>query len=423
MNAPPVIEVSKPLPFTREQIEQIKRIYPTPFYIYDEKGIRENARRLNTAFSWNTGFKEFFAVKALPNPYILRVLHEEHCAADCSSLAEIELSNHIGMSGDEMMFTSNNTLAKDYARAKQLNAIINLDDITHLEYLEKHVGLPNLISFRYNPGPLREGNAIIGKPEEAKFGFTRNQIFEGYRQALKKGVKRFGLHTMVASNELNPQFFVETAEMLFSLAIDLHRELGVKMEFVNLGGGMGIPYRPGQVALDIEHVSDGIKKLYDKWIKPSALDPLSIYLENGRIMTGPYGFLVTEVVHKKSTYKEYVGVDACMANLMRPGMYNAYHHMSILGKEDVANDGKFDVVGSLCENNDKFAIDRSLPAAEVGDILVIHDAGAHGHSMGFQYNGKLRSAELLLREDGSVKLIRRAETLDDYFATLDVKIV
>jgi diaminopimelate decarboxylase len=423
LNAPPVVEVSKTLPFTREQIEQIKRTYPTPFYLYDEKGIRENARRLNAAFSWNPGFKEFFAVKALPNPHILQVLHEEHCGGDCSSLAELELSNRIGMSGDEMMFTSNNTLAKDYARAKQLNAIINLDDITHLEYLEKHVGLPKLISFRYNPGPLREGNAIIGKPEEAKFGFTREQLFEGYRQAVKKGVHRFGLHTMVASNELNPQFFIETAEMLFSLAIDLHREVGVKMEFVNLGGGMGIPYRPGQVALDIEYISEGIKNLYDKMIVPSGLNPLAIFLENGRIMTGPYGYLVTEVVHKKSTYKEYVGVDACMANLMRPGMYNAYHHMSILGKEDAANDGKFDVVGSLCENNDKFAIDRSLPAAEVGDILVIHDAGAHGHSMGFQYNGKLRSAELLLRDDGSVKLIRRAETLDDYFATLDMKIV
>ncbi len=423
MNAPSVIEVSKPLPFTRELIEQIKETYPTPFYLYDEKGIRENARRLNAAFAWNRGFKEFFAVKALPNPHILKILHEEGCGADCSSLAELEISNHIGMRGEEMMFTSNNTLAKDYARAKQLNAVMNLDDITHLEYLEKHVGLPSLISFRYNPGPLREGNAIIGKPEEAKFGFTREQLFEGYREALAKGVTRFGLHTMVASNELNPQFFIETAEMLFSLVVEINRELGIKMEFVNLGGGMGIPYRPGQVALDVEYVSDGIKKLYDTLIKPSTLDPLAIFLENGRIMTGPYGFLVTEVVHKKSTYKEYIGVDACMANLMRPGMYNAYHHMSILGKEDADPKGKFDVVGSLCENNDKFAIDRVMPAAEVGDILVIHDAGAHGHSMGFQYNGKLRSAELLLREDGSVKLIRRAETLEDYFATLGMKIV
>ena len=419
MNSNTISSSPKTLPFTLELIEQIKRTYPTPFYLYDEAGIRENARRLMSAFSWNPGFKEFFAVKALPNPQILKVLQEEGCAGDCSSVAELELCNGIGMSGEEIMFTSNNTLAKDYARAKQLNAIINLDDLTHLEYLEQHVGLPDLISCRYNPGPLREGNAIIGKPEEAKFGFTREQLFEGYRAALSKGVTRFGLHTMVASNELNPQFFIETAEMLFSLAVDLHRELGIKMEFVNLGGGMGIPYRPGQAALDLEFVSTGIKKLYAKWIKPTELDPLSIYLENGRIMTGPYGYLVTEVVHKKSTYKEYLGVDACMANLMRPGMYNAYHHISVLGKEGESDTGKFDVVGSLCENNDKFAIDRALPSVEIGDNLVIHDAGAHGHSMGFQYNGKLRSAELLLREDGTVKLIRRAETLADYFATLD----
>ncbi len=419
MNSNTIAASPKSLPFTREWIEQIKRTYPTPFYLYDEAGIRENARRMMSAFSWNPGFKEFFAVKALPNPQILKVMQEEGCAGDCSSVAELELCNGIGMTGEEIMFTSNNTLAKDYARAKQLNAIINLDDLTHLEYLEQHVGLPDLISCRYNPGPLREGNAIIGKPEEAKFGFTREQLFEGYKAALHKGVTRFGLHTMVASNELNPQFFIETAEMLFSLAVDLHRELGIKMEFVNLGGGMGIPYRPGQVALDLEFISTGIKKLYAEWIKPTELDPLSIYLENGRIMTGPYGYLVTEVVHKKSTYKEYLGVDACMANLMRPGMYNAYHHISVLGKEGESDAGKFDVVGSLCENNDKFAIDRALPSVEIGDNLVIHDAGAHGHSMGFQYNGKLRSAELLLREDGTVKLIRRAETLADYFATLD----
>lgn len=419
MNSNTIAASPKSLPFTREWIEQIKRTYPTPFYLYHEAGIRENARRMMSAFSWNPGFKEFFAVKALPNPQILKVLQEEGCAGDCSSVAELELCNGIGMTGEEIMFTSNNTLAKDYARAKQLNAIINLDDLTHLEYLEQHVGLPDLISCRYNPGPLREGNAIIGKPEEAKFGFTREQLFEGYKAALNKGVTRFGLHTMVASNELNPQFFIETAEMLFSLAVDLHRELGIKMEFVNLGGGMGIPYRPGQAALDLEFISAGIKKLYAEWIKPTELDPLSIYLENGRIMTGPYGYLVTEVVHKKSTYKEYLGVDACMANLMRPGMYNAYHHISVLGKEGESDAGKFDVVGSLCENNDKFAIDRPLPSVEIGDNLVIHDAGAHGHSMGFQYNGKLRSAELLLREDGTVKLIRRAETLADYFATLD----
>ena len=323
------------------------------------------------------------------------------------------------MVGEDIMFTSNNTLAKDYQRAADLGAIINLDDISHLTYLEDHVGLPDLISFRYNPGPLREGNAIIGKPEEAKFGFTRQQLFQGYQDAKAKGVKRFGLHTMVASNELNAQFFVETAEMLFSLAIDLHNELGIKLEFVNLGGGMGIPYRPGEHPLDIEAVASQTHELYQKMIEGTPLHPLAIFMENGRIMTGPYGYLVTEVVHKKSTYKNYVGVDACMSNLMRPGMYNAYHHISVVGKEDQPGEGAFDVVGSLCENNDKFAIDRVLPSVDVGDTVIIHDVGAHGHSMGFQYNGKLRSAELLLCQDGSIKQIRRAETLDDYFATLN----
>jgi len=419
MSSSAVTLSSKQLPFTLEQIEEIKKTYPTPFYLYDEAGMRQNARRLNDAFSWSEGFKEYFAVKALPNPHILRILQDEGCAGDCSSVAELELCDQVGMLGEDIMFTSNNTLSKDYARAKQLGAIINLDDLSHLEYLEKHVGLPDLISFRYNPGPLRSGNAIIGKPEEAKFGFTREQLFEGYRVAASKGVKRFGLHTMVASNELNPEFFVETAEMLFSLAIDLHRELGIKLEFVNVGGGMGIPYRPEQSPLDLELVSQGTESLYKRMIESTPLHPLTIYMENGRIMTGPYGYLITEVVHKKNTYKNYVGVDACMANLMRPGMYNAYHHISIMGKENQPDAGLFDVVGSLCENNDKFAIDRPLPAAEIGDMIIIHDTGAHGHSMGFQYNGKLRSAELLLRADGSVKLIRRAETLDDYFATLN----
>ena len=418
MNAPTLSVAAKPLPFTREMIDEIKKTYPTPFYLYDEAGMRQNARRLNDAFAWCESFKEYYAIKALPNPHVLRVLQEEGCAGDCSSVAELELCDRIGMVGEDIMFTSNNTLSKDYARAKQLGAIINLDDLSHLQYLETHVGLPNLISFRYNPGPLRTGNAIIGKPEEAKFGFTREQLFEGYRIAASKGVKRFGLHTMVASNELNPEFFVETAEMLFSLALDIHKKLGVCLEFVNVGGGMGIPYRPEQSALDLELVSEGVEALYHQMITPTPLHPLAIYMENGRIMTGPYGFLLTDVVHKKHTYKNYVGVDACMANLMRPGMYNAYHHISVLGKETAPADGVFDVVGSLCENNDKFAIDRPLPTVEIGDTLVLHDAGAHGHSMGFQYNGKLRSAELLLREDGTVKLIRRAETLDDYFATL-----
>lgn len=419
MNSAQLASSEKQLPFSLSQIEAIKRQFPTPFYLYDEAAIRQNARRLLSAFDWCPGFKEYFAVKALPNPHIMQVLQDEGCAGDCSSVAELFLCERIGMTGENIMFTSNNTLAKDYAKAKELDAIINLDDISHLEYLEQNVGLPELISFRYNPGPLREGNVIIGKPEEAKFGFTREQLFAGYQQAASKGVKRFGLHTMVASNELNAEFFVETARMLFDLAVDLHKEIGIRLEFVNVGGGMGIPYRPGETPLDIELVSKGTEQAYNDTIKGTDLDPISILMENGRIMTGPYGYLITEVVHKKSTYKEYIGVDACMANLMRPGMYNAYHHISVLGKEDAAVNGNYDVVGSLCENNDKFAIDRPMPLAEIGDTLVIHDAGAHGHSMGFQYNGKLRSAELLLKEDGSVQMIRRAETMDDYFATLN----
>ena len=409
---------AKTLPFTQAQIDEIKKTYPTPFYLYDEAAIRQNARRLHSAFSWCPTFKEYFAVKALPNPHILKVLQEEGCAGDCSSVAELILCEKIGMTGEDVMFTSNNTLAKDYGKARELGAILNLDDLTHLDYVDQHVGLPELISFRYNPGPLRAGNAIIGKPEEAKFGFTRDQLFDGYREAKKRGVTRFGLHTMVASNELAPDFFIETAEMLFTLALELHQEVGIQLEFVNVGGGMGIPYRPEDAPLDIERVAEGMKSAYDRMIASTDLDPLAIYMENGRIITGPYGYLVTDVVHQKHIYKEYVGVDACMANLMRPGMYGAYHHISVLGKENEPASGNYDVVGSLCENNDKFAIDRPLPSVEVGDTLVIHDAGAHAHSMGFQYNGKLRSAELLLKEDGSVKQIRRAETLDDYFGTI-----
>ncbi len=414
------LSAAKTAPFTRAQIDEIRRTYPTPFYIYDEAAIRANVRRLNAAFSWCPNFREYFAVKATPNPRLLEILRDEGCGGDCSSLGELILCERVGLTGERVMFTSNNTLAKDYKKAREIGAVINLDDLTHVDYLHDNVGTPDLICFRYNPGPLREGNVIIGKPEEAKFGFTREQLFKGYRQAKSKGATRFGLHTMVASNELNPEFFVETAVMLFELAVDLHRELGIQLEFVNLGGGMGIPYRPGEVALDLEAVGSGVKHAYDRLIAGTELDPLTIYLENGRIITGPYGYLVTEVIHEKNTYKNYVGVDACMANLMRPGMYGSYHHLSILGKEDAPRDYIADVVGSLCENNDKFAIDRALPQVERGDLMVIHDAGAHGHSMGFQYNAKLRSAELLLKEDGSVELIRRAETLDDYFATLDV---
>ncbi|TWU48450.1 diaminopimelate decarboxylase [Rubripirellula reticaptiva] len=415
----PATSTEKTVPFTKAQIDEIRKTHPTPFYLYDEAAIRANVRALNEAFSWCPGFREYFAVKATPNPRLLQILMEEGCGADCSSLGELLLCERVGMTGEKVMFTSNNTLAKDYQKARDLGAVINLDDLTHVEYLDENVGTPDLICFRYNPGPLREGNVIIGKPEEAKFGFTREQLFTGYRQALEKGATRFGLHTMVASNELNPEFFVETAVMLFELAIDLHKELGIKLEFVNLGGGMGIPYRPGEIALDYEVIGSGVKAAYDRLIGGTELDPLTIYLENGRIITGPYGYLVTEVVHAKNTYKNYVGVDACMANLMRPGMYGSYHHMSILGKESAPHDLKADVVGSLCENNDKFAIDRQLPQVERGDVMIIHDAGAHGHSMGFQYNAKLRSAELLLGADGNVELIRRAETMDDYFATLN----
>jgi len=410
---------SKPLPFDEAQIRDIVRDYPTPFQIYDERAIRENARRLSAAFDWCEGFREFFAVKATPNPHILGMLKEEGFGADCSSLAELVLSEKVGITGESVMFTSNNTPAYEYRKALELGAVINLDDVTHIAYLEEVASLPELISFRYNPGPLREGNAIIGKPEEAKYGFVRDQLFEGYRLLRDKGVRRFGLHSMVASNELDADFFVETARMLFALAVELSESLDIRLEFANIGGGVGIPYRPDQQPVDLEYVGRGVRGVYDELIRPAGLHPLKVFMENGRVITGPYGYLVTEAIHEKHIYKDYVGVDACMANLMRPGMYGAYHHITVLGKEDAAPDCTVDVVGSLCENNDKFAIDRPLPNVERGDLLVIHDSGAHGHSMGFNYNGKLRCAELLLRDDGSVKLIRRAETLDDYFATLD----
>ena len=407
------------LPFTQSKIEEILRKYPSPVYVYDEKGIRENARSLNQAFAWCPSFKNYFAVKATPNPKILELVREEGLGMDCSSLPELLLSQRVGAGGDEIMFTSNNTLAKEYQVAIDLGAIINLDDITHIEYLEKEVGLPDLVCFRYNPGPLRDGNAIIGKPEEAKYGFTREQLFEGYRTLQAKGVQRFGLHTMIASNERDAEFFVETAEMLFELANSLRNDLGIRLEFVNLGGGIGIPYHPDDQPVDLERVGSGVQQKYEQMIEGTDLHPLKILMENGRMITGPSGYLLTQAIHHKHIYKDYVGVDACMANLMRPGMYGAYHHITVLGKEDATHASVCDVVGSLCENNDKFAVDRALPEIQRGDTLVIHGAGAHGHSMGFQYNGKLRSAEVLLREDGSFELIRRAETVDDYFATLD----
>ncbi|MDX9881483.1 MAG: diaminopimelate decarboxylase [Prolixibacteraceae bacterium] len=409
----------KTLPFTKEQIEKIIEKHPTPFHIYDEKGIIEYAKRFNAAFSWNKGFKEFFAIKAAPNPFLMKLLREQGFGIDASSLAELELAERVGMRGEEIMFTSNDTPAHEYVKARQLGATINLDDISHIQYLEKHAGLPELISLRYNPGALKDGNVIIGNPEDSKYGFTREQLMKGYQMLRDKGVKRFGIHTMVASNELDPDYFIETADILFDLIVELNRELGIRFEFANLGGGIGIPYKSEHKPVDIEKVSAGIKELYEKKIVENGLNPLKIYFELGRVITGPYGFLVSKVLHIKETYKKYAGLDSCMANLMRPALYGAYHHITVMGKENEPCSNLYDVTGSLCENNDKFAINRLLPKVNPGDIVVIHDTGAHGHAMGFNYNGKLRSAELLLRENGEVVEIRRAETVDDYFATLD----
>ena len=409
------------LPFDRQFIERLAADHPTPFHIYDEAGIRATARDMASAFSWVPGgFRNYYAVKALPNPAIMRIVAEEDMGYDCSSIAELVLAEHLRTPGDLIMFTSNDTPLSEFAKAKELGAIINLDDYSHIDYLNEGLGLPQRICMRYNPGSLKDGNVIIGKPEEAKYGFTRDQIIDGYRRASELGVKEFGLHTMVASNELNPDYFVETAALLFELAVEVLERTGVRISFINLGGGIGIPYRPHEQPVDLHAVSRGIKGLYDQILEPGGLHPTSIYMENGRCVTGPHGYLVGRVRHIKDTYKRYVGLDATMANLMRPGMYGAYHHITVLGKESAPATQVYDVTGSLCENNDKFAIDRHLPEIEVGDYVVIHDTGAHGHSMGFNYNGKLRSAELLLREDGSVDLIRRAETLADHFATLGI---
>lgn len=410
----------KTLPFDKAQLEEIARRFPTPFHIYDEAAIRKNARGFYKAFDWVPGgFVNYFAVKALPNPHILKILAEEGMGADCSSLPELLLARAAGIAPEKIILTSNDTPAAEYLRAKEMGAIINLDDISHIPFLEEAAGIPDTICCRYNPGPLKEGNAIIGTPEEAKYGFTREQLFEGYRLLKEKGVKHFGLHTMVASNELNSDYFVETAALLFELAADLSRELDIRFDFINLGGGVGIPYRPDQDPVDMDYVSRGIKKLYGEIIEAAGLAPLRIVMECGRVVTGPYGWLVTRVLHRKETYKTYIGTDACMANLMRPALYGAYHHISVPGKENESRREVADVTGSLCENNDKFAINRELPVMEPGDLAVIHDTGAHGYAMGFNYNGKLRSAELLLQPDGSVRQIRRAETAKDYFATLD----
>jgi diaminopimelate decarboxylase len=410
----------KEIPFTLTELEKIVEKHPTPFHIYDEKAIIDNARKLKEAFRWNKGFREYFAVKACPNPYLMELLKKEGFGSDCSSLPELILAEAVGNVGESIMFTSNDTPAEEFIRAKELGAIINLDDITHLSYVEKVCSsLPELMCCRWNPGPLKGGNAIIGKPEEAKYGFTREQLIEAYTQMKAKGVKRFGLHTMVASNELDAQYIIDTATILFDQVVEISKEVGITFEFINIGGGIGIPYKPEQKAMDFNVVSEGIKEAYKTHLLDKGHPDVKLYMECGRCITGPYGYLVARVRHLKNTYKKYVGLDACMANLMRPALYGAYHHITVPAKADMPANVKCDVTGSLCENNDKFAIDRMLPEVEIGDLVVIHDAGAHGHAMGFQYNGKLRSAELLLREDGSVKEIRRAETIADYFATLD----
>lgn len=410
---------AKNIPLTLERLEEIASIYPTPFHIYDEAAIRANAQTLAESFSWNKGFREFFAVKAAPNPYLMKILAAHGFGADCSSLSELLLAERVGITGENIMFTSNDTPAGEYRKAMELGAIINLDDITHIPFLEENAGIPELICFRYNPGPLKEGNVIIGKPEDAKYGFTREQLFEGYRIMKKKGSTRFGIHTMVASNELNPGYFVETTEILFRLVAEISREVGIEFEFVNIGGGIGIPYRPEQEPVDLAALGAGIKECYEKHIIADAVPEPKLFMECGRMITGPYGYLVSRVLHIKDTYKKFVGLDACMANLMRPALYGAYHHISVPAKAGRPLSWICDVTGSLCENNDKFAINRELPELEPGDLVVIHDAGAHGHAMGFNYNGKLRSAELLLRENGDVVQIRRAEIVDDLFATLD----
>jgi diaminopimelate decarboxylase len=406
-------------PFSASQIASIIERFPTPFHLYTEAAMAENAARLQRAFSWNRGFREYFAVKATPNPFIMRILHRAGCGMDCSSLAELELSAHIGISSEEIMFTSNNTPAHEYRRAKELGAILNLDDSTQIEYLERHVGMPELISFRLNPGDALAGSEIIGKPSEAKFGLTREQILPAYKAARDFGATRFGLHTMPISNQLDGSYFTQTVELLLKTVCELHASLGITCEFINMGGGIGIPYRPDESAVDIEALSRQIEAAFRRHLSGTGHPEPKLLMECGRYMTGPYGYLITRAIHTKSTYRQYIGVDASMADLMRPGMYGAYHHITVLGKENAPCDRIYDIVGSLCENNDKFAIQRELPEIAVGDVLAIHDTGAHGHAMGFNYNGKLRAAELLVRSDGSLLQIRRAETLDDHFATLD----
>ncbi len=405
---------------TKEQLERIAEQYPTPFHLYDEKGIRENARRMNQAFSWNKGFREYFAVKATPNPVIMEILREEGCGVDCSSYTELLLSKASGFWGDDIMFSSNETPAEDFRLAREMGAIINLDDLTHVEFLKEVAGIPETICCRYNPGgTFKTANGIMDSPGEAKYGMTYEQMVTAYKELKKLGAKRFGIHSFLASNTQTEDYYPKLARILFELAIRLRNDTGADIRFINLSGGVGIPYTPDGTPVDILKVGAGVKQAFDEVLVPAGMGDVAIFTELGRFMLGPYGCLVTRAIHEKHTYKEYIGVDACAANLMRPAMYGSYHHVTVMGKENEPNDHKYDVVGGLCENNDKFAIDRMLPKIDKGDLLVIHDTGAHGFAMGYNYNGKLRSAEVLLKEDGTTQLIRRAERPDDYFATFD----
>lgn len=410
----------KPLFFTAEQIRTICEQYETPFYLYDERGIRDGIRRLRAAFAWNEGFREYFAVKACPNPYLIRILQEEGSGVDCSSYTELMLADALGCRGEDIMFSSNVTPAADFRYARKLDALINLDDFSHIEFLAQNGGIPEIVCLRYNPGgDFTIGGSIMGNPGDAKYGMTRPQIEDAVRILQKKGVKRFGIHAFLASNMLDPAYYPTLAEILFSLIAELARDTGAQFDFVNLSGGIGIPYRPEDRAPDLMHIGQQVRAAYERIIVPSAVGKLRIKTELGRYMTGPHGVLITRVLHEKKIYKDYIGVDACAANLMRPAMYGAYHHITVIGKENMSCDRVYDVTGGLCENNDKFAVDRALPETVPGDLLAIHDAGAHGFAMGYNYNGRLRSAELLLCADGSVRMIRRAETPRDYFATFD----
>lgn len=405
---------------TKEQIAEVVKKYPTPFHIYDEKGIRENARNMAKAFSWNKGFKEYFAVKATPNPYIMQVLKEEGCGFDCSSLTELMMSEAVGSTGSEIMFSSNATPPEEFVKARELDAIINLDDFTHIAFLEKVAGLPKRICCRYNPGGVYEvSNGIMDNPGDAKYGMTKEQLIEGYKILMSKGVEEFGIHSFLCSNTVTNDYYPMLARTLFELAVEVKEKTGANITFINLSGGVGIPYRPEQPANDIFAIGEGVRKAYEEILVPAGMDNVAIFTELGRFMLAPYGQIVATAVHEKHIYKEYIGLDACAVNLMRPAMYGAYHHITIPGKEDLPCDHKYDVTGSLCENNDKFAIDRMLPRIDIGDYVVIHDTGAHGFSMGYNYNGKLRSAELMLKENGEIQMIRRAETPADYFATFD----